>query len=461
MIMFWIIAGVMTLAVAVLLAVPLFDTRKLKSDDAFALEVYRDQLHEINRDEARGLLTAEEARAAQIEIERRILALDEAPRYKPAQPPGHRMTMAMAVVLPLVGFLFYLMIGSPQLPGQPLAGRGAELALHSTPEIRRLEEQLSRSPSDAQAWIDLGRAYGQAERARDAADAFARALALGRNEPDLQRDYGRALVVAEDGMVSDRASEAFRQVLATDPTDPTARFFLALAKAQNDDVETALTEWLALEADLPPDSPIRPTLGSNIDRAARELGVDPATLPGRTKTAAGSSANSPNAGPSAEDMAAAENMTPEERSAFIQGMVDRLAERLKSEPDDLEGWIRLARAYEVMEQSELAKAAWAKAAELAPARIDVQLDYASALIVGRPDLDRDLPTDFVSTVKRIRTLDASNPLGLFYGGMVERAEGRPEAARALWQQVLALLPEGSPQRADLQKQIDALEKPTE
>jgi cytochrome c-type biogenesis protein CcmH len=107
----------------------------------------------------------------------------------------------------------------------------------------------------------------------------------------------------------------------------------------------------------------------------------------------------------------------------------------------------------------LSRAAWAQAAKLAPARLDIQLEYASALIRGQPDLDRELPEGFADAVNRIRTLDADNPLGLFYAGMVERLAGRNDLARDLWRRVLALLPEGSDERADLQRQIDQLGAP--
>ena len=103
MILFWIIAGLLTLVAAVVLAAPLFDTRKFKSEDAYALAVYRDQLAELSRDEQRGLLNAEQAKAAQVEISRRILALDEGKKFLPAKPPGHHLTLAMAVILPLAG----------------------------------------------------------------------------------------------------------------------------------------------------------------------------------------------------------------------------------------------------------------------------------------------------------------------------------------------------------------------
>jgi cytochrome c-type biogenesis protein CcmH len=452
MILFWIIAGVLTLIAAVVLAAPLFDTRKFKSEDAFALEVYRDQLAELTRDEQRGLLTPEQARAAQIEIERRILALDEGKRFLPARPPSHHLTLAMAVVLPLAGFGLYLLLGSPHLPSQSAMDRLAAERSRTSPAIQALEAKVAQSPSDAQSWIDLGRAYVDVERAKDAKDSFAKAMALGRKEPDLLRQFAHAAILAEGGRVATDAQAALQRTLSADPSDPTSRFFLALAKAQNQDVEGALTDWLTLERQLPAEAPLRRLLAENIDKAARQLGKDPAKLPGRGPLPPG---------PSEEDMANAAQMTPEQRQAFIESMVERLAAKMKEEPENLEGWIRLANAYGVLGKHAEARTAWAEASKRAPSRLDVQLDYAGALIQGRtrPELATDLPAEFPEAVKRIRTLDPENPLGLFYAGMVARAEGRPDEAKALWERVMALMPEGAPERQQLQHEIDTLGKP--
>lgn len=451
MILFWIIAGILTLAAAVVLAAPLFDTRKFKSEDAFALEVYRDQLSELTRDEQRGLLTAEQAKAAQIEISRRILALDEGKKFLPAKPPSHRLTLAMAVILPLGGFGFYLMLGSPHLPSQSAMERLAVERQRTSPAIQALEAKVATSPSDAQSWIDLARAYVDVERAKDAADSFAKAMALGRNEPDILRQYAHAAILAEQGRVTSDAQIALQRVLRADPSDPTARFFLGLAKAQSEDVDGALTDWLTLERDLPAEAPLRSLITENIDKAARQLGKDPAKLPGRFTAAGGSGA-----GPSAEDMAAAAQMTPEQRQQFIASMVERLAAKMKADPENVEGWIKLANAYGVLEKREEARAAWAEAAKRAPQRLDVQLDYAGSLIEGRTDLAKNLPAEFPEAVQRIRTLEPENPLGLFYAGVVARADGRTDEAKALWQKVLALLPEGSAERQQLQHEIDTL-----
>ena len=461
MILFWIIAGLLTLAAAVVLAAPLFDTRKFKSEDAFALEVYRDQLAELTREEQRSLLTPEQARAAQIEIERRILALDEGKRFQPARPPSHRLTLAMAVILPLAGFGFYLMLGSPQLPSQSAMERLADERARTSPEIEALEVKVAAAPSDAQGWIDLARAYVAVERQKDAVDSFAKAMALGRNEPDLLRQYAHAAILAQQGRVTADAQVALQRVLAVDPGDPTARFFLGLARAQNEDVDGALADWLALERDLPKGAPLRALVTQHIDKAASELGKDPAKLPGRVsgRVAERTAPGSDSAGPSADDVAAAEQMSPAERQAFIESMVERLAAKMKDNPDDIEGWTKLAHAYGVLGKHDEARAAWGEAAKRAPARLDIQLDYASALIEGRGDLTKDLPPEFAETVARVRTLDPENPLAMFYAGVVARADGRIDEAKALWQKVLQLMPEGSAERTQLQGEIDRLKAP--
>lgn len=460
MILFWILAGILTLAAAVVLAAPLFDTRKFKSEDAYALAVYRDQLSELSRDEQRGLLSGEQAKAAQVEISRRILALDEGKKFLPAHPPGHRLTLAMAVILPLAGFGLYLMLGAPHLPSQSAMARLEAERQRTSPETIVLEAKVAAAPSDPQGWIDLAQSYADLERAKDAADAFAKAMALGRAEPDVLRQYAHAAILAQQGKVAADAQNALRRVLAVDPTDATARFFLALAKAQNDDVEGALTDWLALERDLPAAAPLRITLAENIDKAARQLGKDPAKLRGRFAAGAGGAGK--DGGPSADEMAAAAQMSPAERDTFIRSMVERLAQKMKDNPEDLEGWLKLANAYRVLEQLDDARDAWGKAAALAPARIDVQLDYAGSLIEGRRDLDKTLPAEFPDVVKRVRTLDPDNPLGLFYAGVVARAEGKADEAKELWGKVLLLMPEGSAERQQLQQEIDTLgKKPAE
>lgn len=471
MIGFWILAAMMTLVVVLILAVPLFETRKVKDESGFALNVYRDQLAEIERDQGRGVLPPDQAKAAQLEIQRRILALADAPVAQPGRIRHRRLIAVAAVLLPLAGVMLYLTLGAPQLPGQPFAARQAALP-PATPELMALRQHVASHPDDAEAWLALARLALDQQRLEESLDGFRRALALGKSTPELYADYGRALILFHDGDVSDDTKAVFEKALALNPKEPTARFFLALARAQQGDLAGAITDWVALEKDSPADAPYRQSLSENIDKAARQLGKDPATLPGRepghqggaapadetaTQSAATPDRKAP-AGPSEQDVQQAAQMSPQDRAAFIQSMVDRLAEHLKQQPDDLAGWLKLARAYGVLNRADDARQAWARAAALAPDKLDVQLDYANALIAGRPNLDHDLPADFVATVGHIRQMAPDNPLGLYYGGLVARADGKADEARQLWQRVLALLPAGSDQRAAMQREIDGLDK---
>jgi cytochrome c-type biogenesis protein CcmH len=445
----WVVLGAMTLAAAVVLAWPLFDVRRFKNDSSFALAVYRDQLAEINHDAARGILDETQARAAQIEIERRILALDDAPKFQPAKAPAPILIVAMAVVLPLAAFGLYLQLGSPGLPG----GTTQVAAMAPmTPSLQAVETAVAKAPTDPKAWRALGEALMEASQPAEAANAFGRAVALGDKDPKLQSRLGAALVLSGGERVDERAKAAFTAALAGDPTDPVARFFLGLAKDQSGDAAGALTDWLALENDVPPDLPWKSDLTANIDRVARQLGKDPATLPGRKPQ----SDVAADGMPSQSEIDAAAQMSDSSRQAFIENMVASLADKLKQHPDDIDGWLRLGRAYGVLGKTADSRTAYAKAATLAPARLDVQLDYANALIEGSNDLSTTLPPEFAATVTRIRTLAPENPLGLYYGGLVARANGDKASARAMWVKVLALIPEGSPQRQSLQHEIDSL-----
>ncbi|MBI2255296.1 MAG: c-type cytochrome biogenesis protein CcmI [Proteobacteria bacterium] len=448
MILVWLVFAVMTLATAVLLALPLFYTRKVKNEAAFALAVYRDQMVELGRDAEAGLIAPDQARLAQIEIERRVLALTDNPQWQPGRAPSHGLLIVAAVVLPLLGFGLYLLIGAPDLPAQPFVAAHAQPAIAS-PELQALEAGVAAKPTDAKAWVALAAGYDAEGRAQDAATAYGKAVALGAQDAATLAAYGQAQLIANRGEMNDAAAATFHRALAVDPTNPTARFFLALGKAQAGDIEAALTDWMALEKDTPKDAPWRATLEAHIAKAAERLGK-----PAPTGTS--DAASNPAPGPSSEDMAAAQSMTPEQQQAFINQMVTGLAEKLKSNPDDLDGWVRLARSYQVLQRSDDARDAWAKAASLAPARLDVQLDYADSIIAGRSDLDRYLPPEFVEAVGRVRTLDPRNPLGLYYGGLVARVAGNNAEARKLWSEVLDRLPPDAPQRAELKKELDSL-----
>jgi cytochrome c-type biogenesis protein CcmH len=131
------------------------------------------------------------------------------------------------------------------------------------------------------------------------------------------------------------AKAAFERALQLDPDDFRARYFLGLAAEQDGRAKEAAELWRGLLASAPANAS---WIGLVRESLAR---VDPYGAP-------------PAPGPTADDIAAASELSPEQRAALVRGMVERLADRLKTDGSDVEGWLRLLRAYMVLGDRERA-----------------------------------------------------------------------------------------------------------
>jgi len=473
MMLLWVLAALLCLGVVAMLALPLLRRRAAMGLDHPDLAVYRDQLAELEREVARGLLPETEAAAARLEIERRLLAA--------AGPAGIARDAgrgrgtgrawlgagALLLLLPAAAVAIYLDVGSPGLPAFPFANRRTAPASAEQQQMAaataELEAAMKAHPDDAKGWAILAGSEGQLGRYAESAQAYGKAIALLQAAhqpvaavlPSLQ---GEALTAAAEGQVTPAAKAAFESALAIDPQEPRARFYLALAESQAGHLDAALAQWVALESDSAADAPWRPMLAAEIEETAKKLGRDPAKLPGRKPAppAPAPTAAAPTAapGPSAEDMAKAAAMTPEQRAAFIDSMVKGLADRQKANPGDIDGWLRLANAYDKLGRADDAFTAWREAATRAPDRLDAQIAYAAA---GAVRAERGAPpADFEATVARLRQLSPDNPLGLYCAGLIAEAHGDKAAAKSYWQKLLPVLPEGSPQRQQIEARIAAL-----
>ncbi|MDH3475111.1 MAG: c-type cytochrome biogenesis protein CcmI [Rhodospirillales bacterium] len=367
---FWLIAGALTtLAVAMLLFPILRRPDDLPSRRGFDLEVYRDQLQEVERDLTRGVLNQEQAGAARSEIERRLLAADAAkPEQAVQSQPRRNGLMAVVVALAVsAGTLgLYTLMGAPQMPGLSLAER-RDLEQGMAGDLPELVAQLARrmaeNPGDSRGWRLLGRSYMQLGRYRDAVQALRQAIAQGDDSAGMWADLGEALIGAAEGVVAPEAEQAFASALERDPTESRSRYYSGLALAQRGQTEQALEAWQALLAESPADASWRHLLAQQVAAARESLGLPPletADAPQEARLDAPLDAP----GPSAEDMAAAAEMSTGEREDFIRSMVARLASQLEDQPDDLDGWLRLARAYTVLGEGDSASEAVTRAESL-------------------------------------------------------------------------------------------------
>ena len=313
--------------------------------------VYRDQLDEIGRDRVAGLIGEPEAEAARVEVSRRLIAAaDAAEAAKPAPESAslwRRRVIAVVglVLLPVGATIIYLKLGSPQLPGEPLAARLR--AVHENASIEMLvsqvEARLEHNPQDARGWEVLAPVYLRLGRFDDSVKAWHKVIALNGDNATREADLGEALVAASNGIVTADAKSAFERALDLDQQELKAKFFIGLAARQDGERDKAAQIWRGMLKDAPADAPWKPT----VENALAGLGEKPPA----------SSAQAAAPGPSKEDIATAAGMTDEQRGEMIRGMVARLADKLKENGSDVEGWLRLVRAYMVLGERDKAQAA--------------------------------------------------------------------------------------------------------
>ena len=322
------------------------------------VEVYRDQLDEIERDRAAGLIADKEAAAAQVEVSRRLIAAADAqtPAGVPATSAAWRRRMvaiAALVALPFGVGGFYLALGSPTLPDQPLAPRLAAARGTQSVDglIAQVETHLERNPDDGRGWEVIAPIYARLGRFEDAVKARRNALRLNGETAEREAALGEAMVFAANGVVTTEAKATFEKAVALDAGEVQARYFLGLAAEQDGNRAQAAATWRALINSAPPDA-------RWLDFVRRALArVEGGTMPGGPSGGrSGSPSAGPSSGPSEEQVAASADLSPDQRNVMIRGMVERLSERLHRDGSDVEGWLRLVRSYMVLGDPDKARA---------------------------------------------------------------------------------------------------------
>ncbi|NIY76656.1 c-type cytochrome biogenesis protein CcmI [Thalassospira sp. HF15] len=396
----WIVLGAITLLLAGFILWPIFQSKRTAAadDDAGSssstadaeyaspeseiardLAVYRDQLSEIDRDIERGVLSSEQANAARIEVQRRILAADQrikkqqtgdgATSKAPARSPVRAIAAGFIVLFIAGGIGLYLDLGSPTMPDRPIASRADEINAMRMAQnadqdresvlnraVSDLSQKLLENPDDLRAWELLGASLMALGRPEEAQTAFLETVKRSGRDGDYLAMYAESLVRSNNGQINTTARGVLREAEQSSSTDPRIQFYLGLADAQEGNVAAAVDRWIALANGAPANAPWLPMVVRQINEAALAQGID---IEGRLNVAENTSP-----GPSQADIAAAQEMTPEQRQEMVMSMVNGLAERLKSEPNDPDGWARLMQAYMVLGQESEAKAAYEKAGEV-------------------------------------------------------------------------------------------------
>ena len=350
MIAFWVAAGALSAAAAILLMFRAAQAAAHGQAADTTSTFYRRQLAEIGDLADRGLIGAEERRTAEAEAGRRLLAAADAPVEAWSTSSSRIPILMIAVGAPLLALGVYLIVGSPGLGDQPFAARLAAWRQASPESLQPAEmaavlDKLTKErPNDPEGFRFLALAEGASSNPAGAVRALKHAVQLAPQRADLWEMLGEAEVFTANGDLTDDAVDAFTHTIQLDPKDVAARFHLARAKIKAGDKEGGVADWRALLADMPPADPRRGDLQAAIAQAEGQPPPPQAVAP---------------QGLSGDQMTA------------VRGMVAGLAARLQASPDDPAGWVQLVKAYAVLGDAE---------------KRDAALKSARARYAGKPDV---------------------------------------------------------------------------
>lgn len=342
---FWSIAILMCGLATFTILLPLSRGRNSIATTPRGPSLYQKQMHDLDAQLLRSDVDHVTLEQEKAELVRRIIRADQGSEKNDPSVQSYRgartlASLASIAFIPLVTIIMYLQIGAPGISDVPLS-KQKSIALNSQNVeqlVIRAEKHLQTNPDDPRGWRVLANVYGKLNRPSDHARALSNLIRIEGVSPNLLADMGEALTVAKQNIIPVRAQDIFEHALKLDPKHRKARFYFALSLEQEGKFQPARELWLQLQM-LDKNQPAwQKLIGERLAIANRELGLV-------------------RSGPKQSDIDAAAQMSGDDRSVMIKSMVAGLAAKLKQNPDNLAGWQRLLRAYNVLGDTNAAKLA--------------------------------------------------------------------------------------------------------
>jgi cytochrome c-type biogenesis protein CcmH len=349
----WGIIAVLTAGVAFLVMRPYWLLNKEPDNTApsntppLQVEIYKQQLREIDEERAAGQINDTEAEAARIEVSRRILAADKntkqsAEKASVSLPQRQQAFTALTiVVLAVVSVGTYLVLGSPGLTSQSSETQQQSQASRVRKMIEQVEERLRQNPDEGAGWEVIAPVYMRMGRFDDAVNAYTKAMEKLGETSDRLANLGEALTYANKGVISPEARKRLQKAAKIQPNHPKAEFWLGVADEQAGNLAAALDRYKSLLKGNMPDE-VKKVIRERVKNVSAMLAKPNAAKDGNPQAAQGEGA-SPGSGVS--------SLSDSERT-MIDGMVKRLATRLEQDGSDLEGWFKLIKSYMVLKRRD-------------------------------------------------------------------------------------------------------------
>lgn len=452
------IAALLTLLVVAWLVRPLLrsTTPSGVSSERLNVAVHRDQLQALEADLARGAISQQDFETSRDELQLRLLDDTQGFTALPTQNRNGfwsaRLTaVAIALGLPPLALGIYLQLGTPAAINPVATANVNEQQIRQM--IDTLAARLQANPDNPKGWAMLARSYKVLGRLDEARQAFEKAGELLNTEPDLLVDYADVLASQAQGNLEGRPLELVNRALSINPQHALGLMISGVAAYRRSDFKLAINQWNKLLPLLEPGSPDAQQIEADIADARAKADTPTApnsqpmaapAKPANTATGTGKLPPVPAGAPA--------GMTPE----MINQMVDRLAARLKDNPDDVAGWARLARAYKVQGRSDEALQAYGKTGRLLDTDADLLTQYADLLATRAKGDFKGKPQ---ALIDKALGINPRHPMALMLAGQAAYSAANYSKAISHWETVLTVLAPDSPDATQVKAEIaDALAK---
>ena len=282
MIVFWLICAAFILLALAFVLPPALDRSDDKEKDdqdqrkQANINVYRDQLSELESDLKNGVVSQEQYTQDHEEIERRLLedTAGSRPKEKAVPVNAKGSLYILGVTLPVVAIAFYLIVGTPKsITGEaestrPTASASGERTQEQiAANVDALAQRLKENPSDAAGWTLLARSYNNMERFGESAGAYAKATELNPKDADLWAEYAFVSAMASGRSLQGKPEELIAQALKVDPENAKALQLAGSAAFQAKDYKKAVGYWERVLKRVPPDSDVGQLMAERLNEA--------------------------------------------------------------------------------------------------------------------------------------------------------------------------------------------------
>lgn len=425
------IAALLTLLVTVWLIYPLLRTQQSKgvSSEHLNAAIHRDQLRGLETDLARGIINQSDFEATRDELQLRLLEdIQTTERTVVGSSTGFwnpkRTAIGLGLSTPVLALVLYMQLGTPAAIDPLPVAQADDLQVRQM--IDTLAAKLKANPDNPKGWAMLARSYKVMQRFDEAEQAFIKAGEFVNSEPDLLVDYADLLAMRAND-IEGKPLEMVNKALSINPKHPTALMISAIAAYRRGDFKMAISQWEKLLIELEPGSPDALQIQGEIADAREKAGL-PAQSPASSQT--GKLPPVP--------AGAAQGMTPE----MINQMVERLATRLKANPDDVAGWASLARAYKVQGRLDEAIAAYGKTGKLLDTDADLLTQFADVVATQAKG---EFKGKAQQLIDKALSINPKHPMGLMMAGQAAYKNADYKKAIANWEKVMLVLPPNSPE----------------